>query len=199
MPATFFVGDLHLYHEKVVKIRGFDSAETHNNAIIKKWLKQVKENDMVYVTGDISGGRVEEEAMALWILSTLPGRKRLIAGNHDGVSGVHSKLPVNRELFHQVFEKINDYGHIQLNGKRILLSHYPYLASGDGPGRSKTRYEQFRLPDNGLNLIHAHTHHTHPTNGSVTGRELCVSWDAWRRLADMGDIAKWVKNIDSQN
>lgn len=196
MPATFFIGDLHFRHETVSLIRGFADTDIHDSSIIKKWVKQVKDDDLVYVMGDISSGRVEHERDALHTLNYLPGRKRLIAGNHDGISGIHKKVSPNRELFYLVFEKISDFGYINMNGKSIMLSHYPYLASGDGPGRGHARYKQYRLPDMGLYLIHAHTHHTHPTDGSATGRELCVSWDAWKRLVDIGDVAQWIKQTE---
>lgn len=198
MPATFFIGDTHFRHETVSIIRGFADPDAHDAAIIRKWVKQVKSDDLVFVMGDISGGRIEHETEALEILKHLPGRKRLICGNHDSESGVHARVSPNHEMFAQVFEKVSDYGHINLNGRRILLSHYPYWASQDGPGRGAGRYEQYRLPDLGAYLIHAHTHHTDPTNGSATGREVCVSWDAWRRLVDMGDIDQMIKKLEDE-
>jgi len=197
MPATMFIGDLHFFHPKVSLIRGFATVEEHNQVIVRRWRKQVKEDTIVYVMGDVSGGGVEDELRALSLLLQLPGRKRLIAGNHDGVAGIHQRPSPNWGIFISVFESINDYGHINFEGHRILLSHYPYWASQDGPGRGHGRYQQARLPDHGLKLIHAHTHHTHPTDGSATGRELCVSWDAWKRLADMGDVAKWVRGMEN--
>ena len=196
MVATFFIGDPHLYHPLVAELRGFEDVTDHNVAIVRKWRKQVNENDIVYVTGDCAGGGSAMEKMALELLATLPGRKRLIAGNHDSVAGQHTSPSPNRELFHSVFEKISDHGRVSLNGKRILLSHYPYWESGDGPVRSPARYQQWRLPDLGDWLIHAHTHFTHPTSGSATGREICTSWDAWGRLVDMGDISQIIRKAE---
>lgn len=195
MPATFFIGDPHFGHEKVSLIRGFADTDIHDASISQKWERQVKPDDLVYVMGDISGGSRSQELDALHILNKLPGRKRLVCGNHDSISGIHRTISSNREMFYRVFEKISDYSAVKFEGRRILLSHYPYLASGDGPGRGVARYEQYRLPDLGAYLIHAHTHHTHPTDGGVTGREICVSWDAWRRLVDMGDIARLIKDM----
>lgn len=198
MPATFFIGDPHFWHQLTSDIRGFENPEAQNNAIIRQWRKQVKENDLVYVMGDISAGGLEALIKALHILESLPGRKRWIPGNHDGPAGIHKQvIPLEvRLLIARVFERVNDYGHISWEGRTILLSHYPYWESQDGPGRGRGRYEQWRLPDLGEVLIHAHTHHSHPTNGSATGREICVSWDAWRRLADMGDIHRLIKEMN---
>lgn len=200
MPASFYIGDLHFGHELVAKIRGFASTSEHDETIIKKWRKQVKDDDLVTVMGDISGGGMESQLRALMIISSLPGRKRWILGNHDTGSGVHKQaysLEI-RLLIARTFEKVSDFGHISFNKRQIMLSHFPYWSSQDGPNRGKRgRYEQFRLPDTGNVLIHAHTHHTHPTDGSATGREICVSWDAWRRLVDMGDIHKLVLQMES--
>jgi calcineurin-like phosphoesterase family protein len=199
MPATFFIGDTHFRHETVSLIRGFSDVLIHDIAIVRQWTKQVKPDDLVFVMGDISGGRIEHEVAALATLRSLPGRKRLIAGNHDGVSGIHNRPSPNQDFFNEVFEKISDFGHVNLNGRRILLSHFPYLASGDGPGRGPARYANYRLSDMGNYLIHAHSHHNHPTNGSATGREICVSWDAWHRMVDMGDISQLIKKMEAAN
>lgn len=198
MPATFFIGDPHFGHKLVSDIRGFANTHLHDATICRQWRKQVKEDDLVYVMGDISGGGIQSQELALDIISYLPGRKRWILGNHDTPSGIHKQVVSleTRLLIARTFEKVNDYGHISWEGRRILLSHYPYWESKDGPGRKTARYEQFRLPDLGEVLIHAHTHNTHPTNGSSTGREICVSWDAWHRLADMGDISRLIKGMN---
>lgn len=195
MPGTWFIGDPHFGHEKVARLRGFDSTAAHDRAACRRWERQVLPEDTVNVMGDISGDGRDGEEHALRILAELPGRKRLICGNHDSPAGVHAAPSPRIDLFRAVFEQINDYGRFRLNGRVILLSHYPYLASGDGPGRGEARFPEFRLPDTGRLLVHAHTHHTHPTTGSATGRELCVSWDAWRRMVNIGDIAQWVASL----
>ena len=192
MPATWFIGDLHFGHEKVAALRGFDTTDEHDTAIRRQWDRQVKPGDVVWVLGDLSSGGAAGEVHALDILSALPGRKRLIAGNHDSVAGIHRSPSPRTRLFREVFETINDYGRIRIDGQSVFLSHYPYESQGDGPDRSPARYLEYRLPDYGHRLIHAHTHHTHPRSGSWTGRELCVSWDAWRRLVNLGDVQKWI-------
>lgn len=193
MPATWFTGDLHFGHERVAAIRGFDDTSAHDTAIYNRWARQVGHDDIVYVLGDLSAGSARGEAYALSLLAALPGRKRLIAGNHDSIAGIHRRTSPHTAVFRDVFESTHDHGRVRIDGEDILLSHYPYESQGDGPGRGEARYTQFRLPDLGARLIHAHTHHTDPYDGSTTGRELCVSWDAWRRLVNMGDVAVWVR------
>ena len=195
MSGVWFIGDLHLGHKKVSEIRGFASTDEHDAHIVKKWREKVAPSDRVYVLGDISGGSNRGEVAALDILSDLPGSKHLIAGNHDSISGIHRVVSPNTKKFHEVFERVTDFSRIKFNHKPILMSHYPYLSQGDGPGRGPVRYSQYRLPDLGELLIHAHTHNPHPTNGSSTGRELCVSWDAWCRMVGLGDIHDWAVSL----
>lgn len=192
MPGTWFIGDLHFGHEKVAQIRGFENADTHDRYIMRQWDKQIHEQDVVWVLGDISSGSSAMEQRALGILTSLAGNKHLIAGNHDSVSSIHRDGFKKQRQFLEVFESVQEYQRIRVNRQSVLLSHYPYATQGDGPGRGEARYIQWRLPDEGGHLIHAHTHHDHPTGGSITGRELCVSWDAWRRMVNYGDIAKWL-------
>lgn len=192
MSRTWFVGDLHLDHEKVARLRGFPAPLEHDVEVWTTWRRQVAADDLVYVLGDISAGGSASERYALSFLRQMPGRKRLIAGNHDSIAGIHRRPSPNTEEFRSTFEQIHDHGRIRLEGRQILLSHYPYASQGDGPGRGEARHLQYRLPDLGALLIHAHTHHDHPTSGSTTGRELCVSWDAWRRLVGIADIAEWL-------
>lgn len=193
MPGIWFIGDTHFGHQKVSEIRKHRTTDAHDEAIRNKWIKQVQDDDVVYVLGDISAGTTAGEARALEILGSLPGRKRLIAGNHDSIAGIHRRVSPHVAEFREVFEDIHDFSRIRVEGRDVLLSHYPYASQGDGPGRFGSRYGQYRLPDLGGLLIHAHTHSTHPTEGSFVGRELCVSWDAWRRLVNIGDVARWVK------
>lgn len=193
MPAIWFIGDTHFGHAKVAEIRGFPDVKAHDDAVASRWLKQVKFDDTVYVLGDISSGSTTGELHALDILMFLPGRKRLIAGNHDSVSSIHRGVSRHARQYGDVFESVNDYGRVRIEGRDVLMSHYPYITQGDGPDRGEARYAQWRLPDLGNLLIHAHTHHTDPFSGSPTGREMCVSWDAWRRLVNLGDVARWIK------
>lgn len=182
--ATWFMGDPHFEHQKVAELRGFASTEAHDAKLAWQWNRQVRPTDLVYVLGDISGGSRRTEARALDVLETLNGRKRLIAGNHDSVSSIHRALSPHIARFNEVFERVGDFGRIRFNRQEILLSHYPYQEDHfDQP-----RYMQYRLPDHGLPLIHAHTH----SSTRFRGREACVSWEAWGRMVNLGDLSPWL-------
>lgn len=193
--AVWFVGDLHFGHEKVAQIRGFDSTDAHDRALVQQWKRQVSDGDTVYVLGDLSSGSRLGEVWALSLLRGLPGYKRLIAGNHDSISSIHREQSPHTWEFREVFERIGDFGRVKVNQRQVMLSHYPYASQGDGPNRGPMRYAEYRLPDVGHPLIHAHTHHSDPYSGSRTGRGMCVSWDAWGRLVNLGDVARWLDGV----
>ncbi|WP_424936696.1 MULTISPECIES: hypothetical protein [Bacteria] len=48
-PRTFYTSDLHLGHDKVAEIRGFESAAGHDLAILRAWEATVQPADTVYV------------------------------------------------------------------------------------------------------------------------------------------------------
>lgn len=172
-PRVFYTSDLHIGHRKVSELRGFASASDHDTAIGTAWVDAVRDDDVVYVLGDVA---VSGFPYALDFLKSLPGRKHLVAGNHDPIHPMHrrtfaGKLPA----FLDVFETVSPFLRRKLEGRELLLSHFPYAEWGDGPGREGSRYEQYRLPDLGLPLLHGHTHGTERGHG----HSLHVGLDAW--------------------
>lgn len=83
----YAIADLHLsFDERIDKPMdvfgpGWDN---HAERVKNAWFELVEEDDIVIVPGDISWGLKLEEAMAdLEWISTLPGKKVLLKGNHD--------------------------------------------------------------------------------------------------------------------
>ena len=78
----YYISDLHLFHDKIIEKynRPFASIEEMHDCIIKNWRNTVKKNDIVYVLGDLGMYHAHEIAD---IISSLPGNKILITGNHD--------------------------------------------------------------------------------------------------------------------
>lgn len=212
--ARYWIADLHLGHEKVAKIRGFESVEAHDSEIVKQ-LSALRSGDQVWVLGDISSGKPEDEDYALATLGNIHLHTgvyfHLIAGNHDSVSSVHRTGYKKQHEWFEAFESIQQFGRIKLNGHHVLMSHYPYARSGDGPGRGAGRYNEFRLPDVGAPLIHGHTHHTDPhmyaygdweeqvlePGGTKTldTQQFCVSWDVKRGLVTEHDLNQWLEAL----
>lgn len=81
---TYFIADPHFDDDRIRRYenRPFDSAEAMNEAIIARWNERVSEEDEVFVLGDFGADGREAE-----ILRRLKGRKYLVKGNHDRLSG----------------------------------------------------------------------------------------------------------------
>jgi len=83
---TFFVGDTHFGHQRVITfknddgtlMRPFDSIEEHDECLIESWNRVVRPDDKVYHLGDVVMNR-----HALPTVRRLNGRKILVKGNHD--------------------------------------------------------------------------------------------------------------------
>jgi calcineurin-like phosphoesterase family protein len=168
MTQTFFTSDLHFSHKTVAKLRGFteppvkcDEPEhfnpcnlcapgdtvAHDAAVIANWNSVVRPEDFVWVLGDVGMGHVERFADSLIRLN---GRLHLITGNHD------DPWPGNRDSFKfqrnwlDYFESVQAFARRRVDGKVVLLSHFPY----DGDHTDDPRATQFRLRDEGEILPH---------------------------------------------
>lgn len=156
MSNVWYTSDLHFYHEKVAKLRGFPNSLTHDQVLAQNWRANVKGDDTVYVLGDIaSDERFTEDSLD--VIDHLPGQKILIAGNHDPFHPRHRK-------FTEWHQRIGAYTTIlatapfarrKLLGQDVWLSHFPYIRD-----RGESRNMQDRLRNEGNWLLHGHTHGT---------------------------------------
>lgn len=153
MSAVFFTSDLHLDEtlSKPVQLRGFSDPLDHAAVLSQRWAMHVGRKDEVWVLGDISTG---SHRYALSVLRGLPGRKHLIAGNHDAVHPMHRRHFRHLEEFRDVFASVSTVGRRRIAGQEVLLSHFPYERDHKDP----PRYRQWRLPNLGAWLLHGHTH-----------------------------------------
>ncbi|UDL14839.1 metallophosphoesterase [Microbacterium phage Gretchen] len=162
-PQTRYTSDLHLGHERVAALRGFESTALHDGTLVHRWIETVAPEDTVYILGDVTGtsatARVEA---ALALLADLPGTKHLIAGNHDPVHPMHRRSFARwMPAYLEVFDTVTPFLRRKIGGHEVLLSHFPYAAYGEGPhrgGAEASRHDQYRLPDLGIPIIHGHTH-----------------------------------------
>jgi calcineurin-like phosphoesterase family protein len=118
MSDFYVTSDLHLNHQNIIQYCGrpFSSMEEMNEMLVSNWNSIVKDEDTIYVVGDVIMGRTE------WIdgtLSRLKGNKILISGNHD--------KPRMRYL-HANFSEVHKRMDVEFEGKTILLKHHPLYA-----------------------------------------------------------------------
>lgn len=184
MTGTWFTSDPHFGHRLVANHRGFgEDTEAHDKCLIENWVKDVQPHDVVWILGDLSVSHFERP---LRIINDLPGRKRLIFGNHDHGHPMHRNAHRWLKHYLDVFEYAAPFGRIRVDGTDVLLSHFPYETD-----RHEVRYLQYRLRNEGRWLLHGHTHAPERWTSS---REIHVGVDAWgMHPVNLGTIATMMK------
>lgn len=173
MSKILYTSDVHFHHQKVAGNRGFETPEEHDAVIIQNWNSAVRRDDIVWVLGDFAmiWAGVHEK------LCALNGRKVLVTGNHDIMWGQHRDgwKSMGKWIGEGKFEAILGYGRRKVGRREFLMSHFPY--TGDGKHSEVDRHTQFRLRDEGMWLLHGHTHSSEKL--SAHPRQVHVGMDAW--------------------
>jgi len=91
MSDIWLISDTHFNHELILTftqgglpVREFDNVEQMNQCMLDNWNETVKPNDTVIHCGDVLFGENKVD----WLeanFAKLPGKKRLVLGNHDNV------------------------------------------------------------------------------------------------------------------
>lgn len=113
---VYFTSDLHLGHELMRKLRGFDTIKEMNEFLIDSWNSKVSKKDHVYCLGDLSLEKDKKENRKL--LYKLNGQITLIRGNHDTAA----------EKCKERFQVIKDIGYIKIKDQKIFMCHYPVIS-----------------------------------------------------------------------
>lgn len=77
MSNLWYTSDLHIRHKNIWKYRPFETELQHRECVMDNWCSLVRSRDVIWVLGD---SIFEEEGIE--DIKSLPGRKRLIMGNH---------------------------------------------------------------------------------------------------------------------
>ncbi|WP_080791534.1 metallophosphoesterase [Corynebacterium pacaense] len=174
MAAVFLTSDLHLGHEFLAELRGFDSVADHDEAIMTHLTESLEVGDRLWILGDLSRGRPEDEEHALGLLgAALPGvEKHLVPGNHDSCHPLFRRAYHRQRMFLEVFDSVSVFQRVTWGGEDVYLSHFPRPGQ-DHPGMP-SRFDELRLRV--PLLVHGHLHSDFP----VTGRgQVDVGVDAW--------------------
>ena len=169
MATIFFISDTHFGHEKVARLRGFNSSVEHDEFIVSQVNKYVSTDDVLIHLGDVTMGNIHYVG---GYLRDFPVKPHLIIGNHDNYLWKFNKNKYDDYL--QYFSTIRQFSSYDI----FLISHFPY---GD---------DAF-LMDRGMPLIHGHTHSTEKLSYSEAGTpQVCVCWDAWNQPVSLSEIKK---------
>lgn len=193
-PRRFWTSDQHIGHNMVaVRHRGFKTVEEHDKTLAEAWDRVVRPNDIVYVLGDISISPRRDGAFK-WFRER-PGIKHLVSGNHDAVHPMHGARALREQRraiqtvvddhdvtvsplsWYDSFESINSMATTTINGRKIMLSHFPYR--GEGNRDLEERYSEYRLRDEGFPILHGHTHSNRKISTLTGGGGIHVGVDAW--------------------
>ena len=86
-------------------------------AIINNWNKRVKDDDVIYILGDLVR---DDDVSAIQIFNKLKGRKHLIVGNHD-----HRLLDDIKNS--NLFETIKFIDLVIDKNRKVCVCHYPLM------------------------------------------------------------------------
>lgn len=115
----FYISDIHFNDQRVFDkcSRPFKNIEEYKEQIITRWNAKVKDDDTVYVLGDVAEDSYDE---VIKIFKRLNGIKHFIIGNHD-----LKLLSIIKNS--NIFKSINFIDLIEDNGRKVCICHYPLM------------------------------------------------------------------------
>lgn len=176
--TTWFTSDLHFGHERIIELcnRPFRNFTHMNAELLNRWNQVVEETDTVFVLGDLALGKLSE---SLEWARELVGKKLLVPGNHDRMwSGRKKVRPLDWTRYEDAGFTIlpEQYVFQRCSQDRpLLLCHFPYA----GDSQELDRHVDHRPKDEGLWLLHGHTHAGSAYNDALHPRQIHVGVDAW--------------------
>lgn len=184
MAEVHFTSDTHFSHRLVAGIRGFASTDEHDEHVVEVWNAHVRPGDTVWHLGDVSMGGPARFGR---FVEQLHGTIHLIAGNHDAVHPMHRDSHRHQRSWLEYFDSIQTMARRKSSGRYMLLSHFPYR--GEGARGMADRHTQYRLRNEGIPLVHGHTHDEAQRLSFDGGTAMVhVGWDAWGRPVTLDEV-----------
>lgn len=200
---VFFTSDTHLGHQKpfIWESRGYLSVQDHDNHIIHIINNVVQPDDILFHLGDFCLN-TSIDVFEIYINQIKCQNIYLLHGNHNNPHYKNVYLPLVKSFLGEKYENdmevypiryknifyVGYYIELKLNGKYIILSHFPFYSWN---GMSFGSW-----------MLHGHEHSKiteHLPEGS-NGKILDVSWDYFKRPISYNEIndimeTKNIKNI----
>lgn len=161
--STYFVSDMHFGHDKIIEYakRPYKDLIDMHQKMIRCWNHYVREQDTVFVLGDIGWGDVSS------VIKQLNGIKILFRGNHDKLSDTKYRS--------MGFIAIMKSATYNLSQKIVVDLNHLVPAGADpkdiGIFQNRPSYPIDRW------LIHGHVHEKWKVLPDK--KMINVSWDAW--------------------
>lgn len=123
---VWFTSDLHFHHRNICKYcnRPYNSLEEMHEALITNWNSVVKENDTVFLLGDMGFCGYEKLKE---LLSRLNGNIILVTGNHDAPSVVQHLLDDGILFAASNLCSITITGDDECPNQQLTLCHFPMI------------------------------------------------------------------------
>lgn len=184
MSETWLTSDLHLGHEKVARIRGFETVAEHDETILRNLARKVRDGDQLFILGDVVMGAnaVRKVYSRHRIRSRVGGSTQVwvVLGNHDRPHPMHRNAHTHVKDWLAHFDAVITSATLRHRGTTYLLSHFPYDGEGATRPDDEDRLTQWRLRDEGVPLIHGHVHDDVRHRLSRLGTPMHhVGLDAW--------------------
>ena len=119
---VWITSDLHFLHTNIISYcdRPFFDVGSMTDALIGT-LQKVPKDELIIFNGDMAIGDYQRSVN---LMRLLPGRKILVAGNHDLTRDGQCKLAREENLFEAVVPFLAWQGHQR---RLVVVSHYPIL------------------------------------------------------------------------
>ena len=118
----YLSSDLHFGHDRefLWGPRGFNSIEENDNTILKNFKEILKDEDDLYLLGDLM---LLDNESGIEKLKQIPGKIHIILGNHDSSDRIklYEQLPQVQEIVYAT--------KIKYKKCHFFLSHYPTITS----------------------------------------------------------------------
>lgn len=156
----FYTSDLHLFHRKIPIYEPsrahYSSINEMNETIIDNINSRCTKDDELWILGDMSLGKTKD---VLELIQFVEPTIYLISGNHDPTwtyKKRHTRM-IERYLEAGI-ASIADETTAEVQGVRVVLSHFPYKGSPDGDHTPEDRYVSARPDNRGSWLLCGHVH-----------------------------------------
>lgn len=201
--------DWHWGHFNVIRYcnRPYTTTMEMNQAIVDQCNKQVKEDDTLYILGDVA---VNPEMVEIYLPKIKCKNIHLIAGNHDPVfirpdtKNVAKREQMIRRYLRAGFKSVQQELWITISKPRkgilgllgfkkkykVQMSHFPFAPKTNDKSNGDTRYLNCRPIDQGQILLAGHSHSYYRKNG----RQIDVGFDGDLKLFSEYDIIDLIED-----
>lgn len=154
---VWFTSDLHFWHKNICKYcdRPYESLEEMHEAIINNWNSVIKDDDDVFLLGDMGFCGYNKLQP---LIGQLKGKIHLVQGNHDEDKVVYKLYDYDNIYSVCDVIQVTIVGDEECPNQELTLCHYPWT---DWPNKER-----------GAWMVHGHQHQLpHTKSCSI------VHWD----------------------